>query len=256
VKTALLAVAFVLTLSLAAVAANSNKAEASLHKAGNPSATEPQFKNTPNPLPPALCHPCLFYGGDLNPNDVNAAGLSDENTLLIPGSSTYGAVDIPAGITAKVFGILFNVQASAAFDPMTASYDIRTGVSERNGGVSIASGSGTVVVQATGRNFLGLNEYTIAVSWSTPVTLTSGTYWFNMTPTCTNTLDGSCVVFRQLVSNTTSLTHNVRGSWQPIHQMFVNSPFFGYTWLNWCDSALGLNGIQCAGMSFGLRGTK
>ena len=254
-KTTLSVVALTVALSLSAVAANSKPAP-SQHKAGNPNAPIPQFKNFPNPNPPSLCHPCLFYGGDINTGDLNAAGMSDENTLLIPNSSTYGAVDIPAGTTATVYGILFNVQADAAFDPLTASYDIRTGVTEGNGGTSLASGSGPAVVQATGRNFLGLNEYTIAVSWSTPVTLTSGTYWFNVTPNCTNTLDGSCYVFRQFVSNTTSLTNNVRGAWQPIHQMFLNSPFFGFTWANWCDSSLGFNAIQCAGLSFGLRGTK
>ena len=81
-----------------------------------------------------------------------------------------------------MYGILFNVQADAAFDPLTASYDVRTGVSEGNGGTSLASGTGPAVVTATGRNFLGLNEYTVSVSWSTPVTLTAGTYWFNATP--------------------------------------------------------------------------
>jgi len=34
----------------------------------------------------------LFYGGDINPASPNAAGLSDENTLLIlGGSSTYAS---------------------------------------------------------------------------------------------------------------------------------------------------------------------
>ena len=256
-KTTLFAVALVVALSLSAVAANSNKPAPSQHRAGNPNAELPQFVNSPNPAPPSLCHPCLFYGGDINTGDINAAGMSDENTLLIVGGGfTYGAVEIPAGVTANVYGILFNVQADAAFDPLTASYDIRTGVSDGNGGTSIASGSGSAVVQATGRNFLGLNEYTVAVSWSTPVTLTAGTYWFNAEPNCTNTLDGSCFAFRQFVSNTTSLTNNVRGAWQPIHQMYLNSSFFGFTFANWCDPSVGFNAIQCAGMSFGLRGTQ
>jgi len=203
-----------------------------------------------------LCNPCLFYGGDLNVSSINAAGMSDENTLLIAGgSSTYAAVNIPTGVTATVYGILFNIQADAAFDPLTASYDIRTGVSEGDGGTSIASGSGTAVVQPTGRNFLGLNEYTVAVSWSAAVTLTPGEYWFNVTPQCLNTLDGSCSVYRQFVSNTT-LGNSHHGSWQPLHEMFLNSAFFGFTWANWCDSSLGFNSSQCGAMSFGLRGTE
>jgi hypothetical protein len=256
VKTTLFAFAFVVALSLSAVAANSNKPAPSIHRAGDESipVTRASGKII---TPPALCSPCLFYGGDLDTASINAAGMSDENTLLIVGgSTTYGSVVIPEGITANVSGILFNVQADAAFDPLSANYDIRTGVSEGNGGTSIASGSGTIVVQPTGRNFLGLNEYTIAISWATPVTLTPGQYWFNAEPQCLNTLDGSCSVFRQFVSNTTSFANGVHDSWQPVHEMYLNSAFFGLTWANWCDSELGFNLQQCAFMSFGLRGTE
>ena len=139
-KTTLFAFALVVALSLSAVAAKSRSPPHRIHRAGRPSA-DPPLK-TARARPPSLCHPCLFYGGDINISSFNAAGMSDENTLLIVGgSSTYGAVNIPAGVTANVYGILFNVQADAAFDPQTASYDIRTGVSEGNGGTSIASGS-------------------------------------------------------------------------------------------------------------------
>jgi hypothetical protein len=255
VKTTLFAFAFVVALSLSAVAANSKKPAPALHRAGD---SVPDKPARPSYNPPPLCSPCLFYGGDINISSFNAAGMSDENTLLISngGGATYGAVDIPSGTTANVFGIVFNIQADAAFDPLTATYDIRSGVSEGNGGTSIASGSGPAVVQATGRNFLGLNEYTVAVSWTTPVTLTTGTYWFNVQPQCLNTLDGSCSAFRQFVSNTTSGANSIHASWQPRQQMFLNSAFFGFTWANWCDSSLGFNQYQCAAMSFGLRGTE
>ena len=255
-KTTLFAVAFVVALSLSAVAANTKKPVYSIHRAGSTGEGAP-IVDSPTPKPPSLCNPCLFYGGDLNPSDIDAIGMSDENTLLIVGGgSTYGSVHIPNGVTAQVFGIIFNIQADAAFDPQTASYDIRTGVTDGNGGTSIASGSGTTVVQATGRNFLGLNEYSVAVSWSTPVTLTTGQYWFNLTPQCLNTLDGSCSAFRQFVSNTTQHTNNVHGSWQPREEMFLNSSFFGLNFADWCDSLFGLTAPQCTAMSFGLRGTE
>ena len=256
-KTTLFAFAFVVALSLSAVAANSKKPAPSVHRTGNDAITVPHFTGTPTVTPPPSCSPCLFYGGDLDTSSPNAAGMSDENTLLISGgSTTYGSVVIPTGVTASVYGILFNVQADAAFDPLTATYDVRTGVSEGSGGTSIASGTGTAVVQATGRNFLGLSEYTVTVSWTTPVTLTPGQYWFNVEPQCLNTLDGSCSVFRQFVSNTTSLANGVHASWQPFHDMYLNSSFFGFTWADWCDSSLGFNSQQCAAMSFGLRGTE
>lgn len=252
-KRPLFAVALLIALSLAAVAQRAKMPPLSQHLAGDPSAEIQKAPNTSVSVPPALCNPCAFYGGDLDISNFNAAGLSDENTLLIPGSSTYGEVNVPAGMTASIKGILFNIQASAAFDPMQASYDIRTGVSEGNGGTSIASGTSRIRVQATGRNFLGLNEYTILAQFS-PITLTTGSYWFNVTPMCTNTLDGSCSVFRHFVSNTTGEANAVNPGLQPRHEMFLNSSYFGFTWANWCDSTLGLNQAQCAALSFGLVG--
>ena len=207
---------------------------------------------------PTLCQPCLFYGGDLNPADPNADGMSDENTLLIAGggSSTYASFNVPNSLTAKVTGIFFNLQASANFDPRTASYDIRTGISEGNGGSSIASGTANTVVALTGRSYGGLNEYTVLVRLPVAQILGPGAYWFNVTPACTNgAKDGSCYQGRMYLSNTTQRTNNVRGEAQSIHSMFLNSAFFGSSWVNWCGPTLGFNGSECAGASFGLTGT-
>jgi hypothetical protein len=250
VKTTLFATALVVALTLSAAAAP-KKPLPSQHLAGS-SSSGTQWKG--HAVPPSLCDPCMFYSGDLNPTDLNAAGFSDENTLLIPGSNTYGAFSPTSTVT--VTGIIVNVQADANFDPLTASYDIRSGVSEGNGGTSLASGSGAAAVAATGRNFFGLNEYTVAVQLSAPLTLNPGAYWINATPNCTNgAVDGSCSVGRFFVSNTTQKTNNISGQYQPAHSAFLNSAFFGFTWANWCDASLGLNSRQCSGVSFGLTGT-
>jgi hypothetical protein len=250
VKKTLFAAALVVALTLSASAAK--KPAASQHRAGSPNGGQ-QFVG--QGVPPSLCDPCLFYGGDLNPSDLNAAGLSDENTLLISGSSTYGAFSPTTTIT--VTGIVINVQADANFDPVTGSYDIRSGVSEGNGGTSLASGTGSTAVAATGRNFFGLNEYTVAIQLSAPLVLSPGEYWFNLTPNCTNgAVDGSCSDGRFFISNTTQQTNRVGpADGQPAHEAFLNSAFFGFTWADWCDSAFGLNSRQCSGLSFGLTGS-
>lgn len=250
-KTTLFAATLVVALTLSAAAATMKPAM-SHHLAGsNKGGT--QWNGIA--VPPALCDPCLFYGGDLNPADLNAAGMSDENTLLIiGGSSTYAAFAPTTTVT--VTGLIVNIQADANFDPLVASYDIRSGVSEGNGGTSLASGTTNTQVAATGRNFLGLNEYTVAVTLSAPVVLSPGEYWFNVTPQCLNsTTDGSCFDGRLFLSNTTEQTNRVGPSTgQPAHEMFLNSSFFGFTWANWCDSAIGFNTRQCSGASFGLIG--
>ena len=249
-KKTIFVVAVVFALALTVMAAD--KPPVSHHLAGNNEV----FKMAPPSVtPPPLCSPCIFYGGDLNPNDFNAAGMSDENTLLITGGSgTYGAVTFPNH--ASVIGIVFNVQASDAFDPQTASYDIRQGVTEGNGGFEVQSGSAKTQIVATGRNFLGLYEYEIAVHFPT-VTLQPGVeYWFNVEPQCLNgATDGSCYLGRFFVSNTTQGMNNVHGLYQPEHSMFLNSSFFGFTWANWCDSSLGFNQNQCNLLSYGLVGT-
>ena len=116
-KKTLFATTLVLVLSLTA-AAGQKKPAASQHLAGSSEETV----LAPAGTPPGLCSPCLFYGGDLNVSDSNAAGLSDENTLLIPGSSTYAAFNVPSGVTAGVTGILVNVQADVNFDPQMAGW--------------------------------------------------------------------------------------------------------------------------------------
>jgi hypothetical protein len=251
VKTTLFAATLVVALTLSAAAAT-KKPATSQHLAGN-NVSSPM---APAGIPPSLCDPCIFYGGDLNTSDLNATGYSDENTLLIAGSSTYAGINVFSGSTLTVTGILFNIQADANFDPLTASYDVRQGVSEGNGGTSLASGTVTATVAATGRNFLGLNEYSVAVNLTTPVTLGPGEYWFNVTPSCTNgAQDGSCYVGRFFFSNTTQRTNNVFGGAQPNYQLYLNSAFFGFTWANWCDSSLGLRATQCDAASFGLMGS-
>lgn len=253
-KKSLLATGLVLALTLSAVAAQ-KKQSPSQHLAGNMDANRVTPQGTPRPVP-SLCSPnCLFYGGDLNVSDPNAAGLSDENTILIPGSQTYAAYNVPSGVTAGVTGILFNVQADVAFDPQSASWDIRSGVTEGDGGTSIASGTGTITVAATGNNFIGLNEFTVLVRFPL-VTLGAGEYWFNVEPQCTNTTsDGSCSIGRIFVSNTTQDMNGLNAHAQPDGSAFLNSSFFGFTWANWCDSSLGLNSEQCRAVSFGLVGT-
>ncbi len=246
-------VVFALTLS---VLAEEGKLPVSRHLAGDASAITHIHNNTTLPVtPPALCNPCIFYGGDNNPNDINSAGMSDENTLLITGgSATYSAVTFPSH--ASVIGIMFNIQASDAFDPKTATYDIRENVSDGNGGFSVQSGSATVQIVQTGRNIFGLFEYSIAVHFPT-VTLEPGVeYWFNVEPQCLNgAQDGSCFLGRFFVSNTTQGTNNFHGSYQPEHSMFLNSSFFGFDYTNWCDASLGFNQGQCNLMSYGLMGT-
>jgi hypothetical protein len=198
----------------------------------------------------------LFYGGNLDVPNIDSAGLSDENTLNVSDSHTYGAFTIAAGKSASVQGLLFQVQMDAHMNPKQATWEIRTGVSSGNGGTVVASGTSAATMSPTGRVFLGFGEYTVGVKFSS-VTLSEGTYWVNVTPQCTDASDGQCTSFnsRYFVSNTVKAADNVHGTMQPTGQMFLNSSYFGLNFINWCDASLGLNSTQCGALSFGVIGT-
>ena len=51
--------------------------------------------------PPHACtlskqHPCVYYGGDIDPNDPEESALSNENDLFIECSWTYTEVNVRA----------------------------------------------------------------------------------------------------------------------------------------------------------------
>jgi hypothetical protein len=202
--------------------------------------------------PPALCKPCLFYGGDFS-NDVNSYASWDENTLSYPNTSTYGAVHIPNGHIVVVQGILFQIQFDPSFllDPRGVTWEVRKGVTTGNGGTVIASGQAPVFVQPTGRFDIG-PEYTVAIKMA-DLMLEGGTYWFNMTPVCVNQRDSTCKTIQYGVSNTTQLANSFRGGLQPVDKIFINSQYYKYDWVNWCS--VNLNQAGCATLSFGLMGT-
>ena len=203
--------------------------------------------------PPALCKPCLFYGGDVDPADPNSYGLQDENTLFYPNTSTYGAVKVPKGHNVLVEGILFQIDFETLFllDPRGVTWEIRKGVEEGNGGTVIDSGQGPVAVQTTGRIING-PEYTVAIKLPNPIDLPAGTYWFNITPPCVNKRDSECETIQYGVSNTTQQTNSFRGGLQPVDEIFINSQYYNYSWVNWCT--LNINHAGCATLSFGLMG--
>ena len=105
----------------------------------------------------------LFYGGDFDVNNPNANAIANENDALVSGSP-YGAAAyqnfvISSGTQWNVTGLFTNNQMT--INPTTAYWEIRSGVSEGNGGTLIASGSGIDTVTPTGRVF---DEYTNLVS--------------------------------------------------------------------------------------------
>jgi len=212
----------------------------------------------------------LFYGGDSNPSDPNVNGFANGNTILVPSTTTYAAVTAPKGSKVVASGVMFThvmrcyqnstyVCTGSQFDPATATYDIRTGISEGSGGTDVTSGSGTQSATATGRslpfgNGASLPEYYTSVKFTKNLTPAGGTtYWLNESPQCTDESNENCSEGQYFADNTTEETNGKNASFQPSYESFFNSAYFGYTWANVCD-LVGGDSPYCEWQSFGVYG--
>lgn len=250
---ALLLLTVVTACGLPVLGQDAGTATLTLRPAGQSSACKSQ--SAPPSGLPFLCPSCIFYGGDVDPNDPNSNAFANGNSLGVPDTATYTAVNVPKGAHGVVTGIVFMEfdDTSNRFDPDIATYDIRTGVSEGNGGVSLASGSGKMAFKF--RSQCPFTTYETAVKLASPLEITPGTtYWFNLSPQCTDSGNSYCSGVVGYLENTTHEAFGLHAAAQPAGQMFFNSGYFGYTWANWCDPKLGQNADSCARGSFALMG--
>ena len=205
--------------------------------------------------PPSYCAPsCLLYTGDTNTSSASDNGFANENTLLVPETTTWGAFTVPAGQTWTVDGAFINTIADGydGLDPSTSSWTIASGVSEGNGGSVVASGTSTAAgtsFVATGRFPFGFNEYTLKVKTSPATVLSAGTYWLNITPQCTNSGNGSCSIAQYFWDDTFGL--NRYGALPPANVSYFNSSYFGFNYANLCE----VSSTGCQVFSFGIIGT-
>ncbi len=166
---------------------------------------------------------CLFYGGDLDLSDPNQNGLGNENDALV-GGNPYGAAtyqNFTPRSQVVVDGLFSN--NLSGLNPATGYWEIRTGVSEGNGGTLVASGTGAMTQTPTGRSDFGYIEYRDELDLL-HVTVNAGTkYWFAVVPNDPNNPN------RSFNSNTDGL--NAVGT-QTSNQQFWNSAFFGGNFTN------------------------
>jgi len=164
------------------------------------------------------------YAGDFDPNNPDANGLSNENDGIV-GGNPYGAATYQNFVTTGSVAVAgLSTNNLSQLTPTALYWEIRSGVSEGNGGTLLASGSATgnnFLQTPTGRSGFGYTEYTDVGLAS--VNLTAGTYWEAVVPVCT-----TCAG-RSFNSNTFGL--NQVGTNIP-NQQFFNSSFFGANFTN------------------------
>src|SRR5262249_38379868 len=87
----------------------------------------------------------LFYGGDFEPTNQDANAMAKEKDAIVNGTP-YGAATfqnfiIPAGHTWTIESLFTNNLSDLT--PTSGYWQLRSGLSEGNGGTLIASGTGT-----------------------------------------------------------------------------------------------------------------
>jgi len=216
----------------------------------------------PNPVPleptaPPYCHPCLFYGGDLDPANALTNGLENDQVLSTGGTyEVYVPFVVPQGQQWTIGNLFVNLFSRVAvIDPAKATYSISTGVSTGNAGTTIATATGPASLSPTGRSWDNYTEYTLLVQ-THPTVLQAGTYWMSVVARCTNPKDASCQTARYYMSDDEDdppLNHF--GPFEPANDSFFSSTvtgaFYGQTWGN--NGACG--GVGCNRFSAGVIGT-
>jgi len=250
----------------------------------------PRGTLTKTTKPPAAtyCDPgattgCLFYSGDINPNDENDNGLVNGCTTIF-GVSCSGndntALEIlapfvvPSGQTWTVTSVFSNalstdsgtIDSGLSGDAKSICYwGIFTGVSSGVKGTLVREHVNPCTSTATGRNAFGFNEYQVLITFPTteaPVVLTAGTYFLTAQPECTNTADSNCDAewFESDAENTQGNGTqgpliNAFGTPAPNDDAFEESSVFGFTYSPTWGSSGACGGIGCDQFSDGLLGT-
>jgi PEP-CTERM motif len=165
---------------------------------------------------------CLFYGGDFDENNPNANALANESDAIVSGNP-YGAATYQNFTNSQTWTVtnMFTDNLSG-LNPSTGYWEIRTGVSEGNGGTLIASGTAALTHTLTGRIDFGFAEYRDEVD-GLNLTLNPGTYWMAVVPQDLGNANRSF--------NTNTFGLNAVGI-QTSNQQFFNSSFFGANFTN------------------------
>jgi hypothetical protein len=134
---------------------------------------------------PVRADPVLFYGGDLDPSNPQATGLLNMQSAVGGFGRTYQNFIIPLGQTWTITGLFSNDLTQGTVFGFV-DWEIRSGISEGNGGILVASAiDAPATMTPTDRSLntpgFGLSEFNFTVS-GLDVVLGPGMYWMNAAP--------------------------------------------------------------------------
>lgn len=181
----------------------------------------------------------LFYGGDFDGRN----GLANERNTVVSDARVYDNFMVNVGWF--VSNLFSNNLVVEPLNPQQAYWEIRSGVSQGNGGVLVASGISGVTKAATGRAGFGLTEYTFKTTGDLGLGLAPGMYWYTVVPIGS----GQGRSFMSTTSGANRITKN--NDWGD-GMTYFDSPFFGFNF----DDVQNLLGPGPWDFSGGVCGTK
>jgi hypothetical protein len=130
----------------------------------------------------------LWYNGDYDDNDASTneseVPINEGGPYVLETSLVYNEFIVPVGQVWTLNSMSTNNQLAFEVLPTTGTWQIRTGISDGNGGTLVFSGDTTCTPTEThaadGNNYLD-PEYNISVTVPN-VVLTAGTYWMAVAP--------------------------------------------------------------------------
>ena len=131
----------------------------------------------------------LWYNGDYDQNDAatnqnNVPIRLGSTTYVLERSLVYNNFIVPVGQTWTITNVFSNNQLLYYAAPVTAAWEIRSGMTAGSGGTLVASGdtaaTATLLTPADGNAYFA-PEYQISAT-VTNVTLSAGTYWLAVAP--------------------------------------------------------------------------
>ncbi len=187
-----------------------------------------QTHNLP-PKAPKWCKPCLYYSGDIDTTNHNAAGIWDEySSLYGVDGQLFGAFKDTTK-TVMVTGAAINSFSDSAHTLTNPTpYQINTGMSVGNGGTLVCSGQANTKVIPTGRTMGSSIEYSIVIKkLQEPCTLNKGSYyWLLIYPQS----DSSLWYEADEISDPHPINHV---GWKNVlNKALFNSTYFSYDYQN------------------------
>jgi len=153
--------------------------------------------------------------------------LSNEEDLTVSQAAVYTPF-VVGGSGWNVTGLF--TDNLMAIDALSADWEIRSGVSEGDGGTLLFSGTSTPTVTDTGLSGFGYEDYQVEVT-GLSIFLSPGTYWMSVVPVCLDDGDSACLSPNRSFNANTDGT-NAIGTPEPVDLSFFNSSYFGVNFGN------------------------